>query len=218
MLQCLLADAVLLAHRVVNTVVFYRSSSGNDVGRHILEESRSRLYEAALPHLRANMLYDSRRDDGTIMYFTVTGDLRAISEDTVVTNFRVMRDMRTLHKEVVVADDRPAVVMRSSVDDDILAKNVIVANLQDAFLAPEIEILWQGTDDRTLVHLVIPSHSRTVEDADKREDDTTVANLYIIFDINKWENLAARADFGFRADFCAWTYFAHIDLILILIR
>jgi hypothetical protein len=99
--------------------------------------------------------------------------------------------------------------MCGTVDDYVLADDVVVANDAFGLLTTELEVLGQGGDDTTLMDLVITAHAGTIEDGDKREDDTVVTNHNVNLDIHKREYLAVVADTRLWADFGFWTYFAH---------
>ena len=54
-----------------------------------------------------------------------------------------------------VANDRCAVTLRTTVDDDVLTDNIVVTNLDIRLGASEVEVLRQGCDDATLMNLVV---------------------------------------------------------------
>jgi hypothetical protein len=126
----------------------------------------------------------------------------------MVGNLCVMTDVSTLHEEVVIADDRLATSVGSPVDDYILTDDVIIANNEFTLLATKLEVLWQSTQYRTLMNLVVRSHASTVQDAYEWEYDAIVSNDYIIFDIDERKYLAIVADSRFRRNLSSWTYFA----------
>jgi hypothetical protein len=115
--------------------------------------------------------------------------------------------MCTLHEHIVVAYHGLASSMGSTIDHDILTEDVVVANDTLSLLTPELEILWEGSNDRSLVHLVAVTHAGTVADADKGEYDTVVTNHHIVLDIGEGEYLAVVADFCLGAYFGFWAYF-----------
>ena len=95
----------------------------------------------------------------------------------------------------------------SSDDDDILADDITITDDTLRLLATELEVLWQGTDNSTLMHLISLTHARARADADKGEDDTAIAYLYIVFDIGEGEYLYVVADFSLWAYLSFWGYF-----------
>ena len=118
-----------------------------------------------------------------------------------------MGNMRTFHQDIVIANHGLTASMRGTVDDHILADDIIVTDDTLGFFSAEVEILWQGTDNRALMHLVTTPHSRAVQDAYERKDDAVVTNFHISLDICERKYLAVLADFRSRVDFCSCTYF-----------
>ena len=116
--------------------------------------------------------------------------------------------MCALHQYVVVAYDGLTTGMRSTVDDHVLADDIVVANDALRPFATEVEVLGQSADDAALMHLVVTAHACTAEDADEGEDDAVVANLYVILDVDEREYLAVVADACLGAYLGFWTYFA----------
>jgi hypothetical protein len=107
--------------------------------------------------------------------------------------------------------------MGSTVNDHILTDNVTIANDALRLLSTELEVLWQGTDNGTLMHLVSFTHTRARTDADKGKDDTAIAYLHIVFDVGEGEYLYVVADFRLRADLSFWTYFACHNYLFMLL-
>ena len=117
--------------------------------------------------------------------------------------------MTPLHEHVVVAQDGLSAGVGGTVDDHVLPDDVVVADDALRLLATEVEVLGQGADDASLVHLVVAAHAGAVEDADEGEDDAVVADDHVVLDVDEREYLAVVADAGLGADFGSWTYFAH---------
>jgi len=101
--------------------------------------------------------------------------------------------MRALHNEIIVANHRLPTLMCGAVNHDIFAENIVIANNQLGFLTNKLEVLGQSTKHCALMHLVIVTHFSTAKQANERENNTVFANLYIVFDIHKRENLSAIA-------------------------
>jgi len=80
----------------------------------------------------------------------------------------------------------------------LLCLYIIVANYQFALFSYEVEVLWQCCKNRTLVHFVPIPHSRTIQDTNKRKDNTVITNDNIVFYVNKWKYLTAISNL------CSW--------------
>ena len=160
-LQRLLVDAMLTSHLHVDTAILDVLGADN-VGRHVLGERGTSLNHSATAHTGLSILDDAGGEDDTILDEAVAGNLRTIAENTTVADLGIVADVGTLHEDVVVAENSLAATMSGTIDDDILADDVIVAQDALRFLAAELEVLRQGTDDAALVHLIILAHARTI--------------------------------------------------------
>ena len=119
---------------------------------------------------------------------------------------------------IIITDDGLSTSMGGTVNDHILADDIIITNDTFGFFASEIEILWQCTNDRTLMYFIASTHACAVEDTYEGKDDTVVTNLHITFYIYKGEYLAVVPDFGSRVNLCSCTYFTcHIFYLSIVI-
>jgi hypothetical protein len=90
--------------------------------------------------------------------------------------------------------------MCGTVDDDVLAYDVAVADDALRLLAPEIEILGQGTDDAALMNLVALAHTCSATDADEGEDDAAIAYHHVVLNVDEGEYLTVVADFRIGRD------------------
>ena len=122
--------------------------------------------------------------------------------------------MRTFHQHVLVAQNGLTATMGSTVDDHILANDVTVSNDTLRLLTTELKVLGQSTDDRTLMNLVLFSHTRTIHDTHEGEENATITNFHIVLDIDEGEYLTVIADFRLRTDFGFRGYFASHILYL----
>lgn len=121
--------------------------------------------------------------------------------------------MGTLHEEVSIADDGLPTCVSSTVDNHVLTDDVVVADDALRFLATELEVLRQRTDDGALMNLVVGAHSGAIEDADEGEDDTSVTYLYVVFNIDEREYLTVVADFRLGRYLSSGAYFTCHNII-----
>ena len=203
----LLVDTCLVHHRIVGASVFKRLAASNDEGWDILRERGAGLNHCQASHTGVGILDSRTGEDDTIVDLAVARNLHTITEYAVVAHHRVVTDMHAFQEEVVVTDLRHAIAMGTPVDDHILADDIVVANLYIRLLTTEVEVLWQGGNDRALVDLVVLSDARAVADADEGEDDTVVTDLHIVLDIYEGEYLTVVADLRLWADLGFGTYF-----------
>ena len=195
-LEHLVADAIGAAHGGVDAAEGDGRSTGNDVGRDVLGEGCSGLNHGSFADACGGIFDDATGVDDAVGDVTVAGNLRSIAEDALVAHHRIVRDVGAFHEEIVVADDGLPTGVGGAVDDDVLANDVIVADDELGLLTTEVEVLRQGSDDGSLVHLVVAAHAGAVEDAHEGEDDAVVADDDIVFNIDEGEYLTVVADLG----------------------
>ena len=110
------------------SITWRGASSCNDVGRYILREGGTSLQHGTAPHSHPSISYHARREDSTFVYLTVSGNLSAVTKDTVVTHLGIVRDMSSLHEHIVVAQHGLTASVGGTVYHHILAYDIIVAN------------------------------------------------------------------------------------------
>jgi len=191
----LLVDAGIVHHGGVGTAVLDGFAACHNERGNILRERGAGLYHRQTAYAGVGILDDGAGEDGAIVDLTIARNLHTIAKHAVVANDGVVTDVGTLQKEVAVANLGHTSLVGTTVDDDILADDIVVANLHIRLGATEIEVLWQSSDDGALVDLVVLTDARAVADRDEGEDDTVVAYLYIVLDIDEGEYLTVVADF-----------------------
>ena len=155
-------------------------------------------------------------EDDAIADLAVACNLRTITKHAVIADHHIVADMSSFEQEILVADLGDAITIGTTVDDYILADDVVVANLHIRLGSTEIEILRQSSYHTTLMDLVILSYTRPVADTDEGEDDTIVADHHIVLDIHEGEYLTVIAYFRLWRDFGLWTDFTcHNSYVLV---
>ena len=212
----LLVDLGIVHHRRVGTAILHRITTSNDVGRHVVREGRACLNQREVSGTGVGILNGTRGEDDTIADLAVAGNLRTITEHAVVAHHRIVADVGSFEQEVMATDLRHAVAVGTTVDDDILADDVVVADLHIRLSATEVEVLRQGSDDGALMDLVALTDARAVADGDEGEDDAVVTDLHVVLDIHEGEYLTVVADLRLGRNLGFWTYFTHIYNIFFL--
>ena len=115
--------------------------------------------------------------------------------------------MGTLHQEVVVTQNGLATSMSTAVDNHVLTDGIVVADHYLTLFTGKVEILWEGSDNGCLEHLIIITHASTVHDAHEGIDDTVVADDHIVLDIGEWIDLAVVSNLSLWRNLCLWTYY-----------
>lgn len=180
----------------VHTVVICRLFGCDDVRRQIFAEAAARLrhrpctYAAALAH------QDVSSEDYAILEEAVAGDFAPVAEHAMVADMRVVRDMHTLVQEVSVADEGLPAGACGTVDDNILAYDIVVANDNGSLVACLIvEVLRLCRNDSTVEHSVVFPQTSTAHNAGVRHNLAIVANLDVLVDICKRMNRHILSEF-----------------------
>jgi hypothetical protein len=121
-----------------------------------------------------------------------------------------MTDVGTLKQEVVITNLGNAILLCTTVNNHVLADNIVITNLYVRLSTAEVKILRQGCNHTSLMNLVVIADARAVADADEWEDDTVITYHHIVLDIHKGEYLTVVANLGLWANLGFWTYFVHI--------
>ena len=199
----------------VHTAILHRSASGNNVGRHIVGEGTTSLYQRQVTSTRIGILNGSGREDDTVADDAVACYLDTITKHAVGTYYGVVTDMGAFQQEVMITYRGTSLSVGSAIDNHILTNHIIVAYLNIRLLTTIVEILWQGSNHGSLVYLVVIADASTIQDGHEGHDDAIVANLYIILDIHEGEYLTIIAYFRLWRYLGFWTYFTCHNYIYI---
>ena len=118
--------------------------------------------------------------------------------------------MHALHEQVVAAHDGASLGCRAAVDGHVLAYLVVVANLCCCLLAPELEVLRNGTDDSTGEEDVAVADACAVEHCHTVHQGIVVADDNAFVDVAEGAYLTVLANDGLRVYICQWTYHIHL--------
>ena len=98
------------------------------------------------------------RKEDAVLHMAMAAKQRPVGQDDLVAHGAIMCNMASSHEEVVVADACLESLSGASVNGDILAKDVVVADHRAGILAAELEVLGHLTDDRPAVDRVALTH------------------------------------------------------------
>jgi hypothetical protein len=128
---------------------------------------------------------------GSVIDGHVPGERPVIGKDTVIPHFTVMGDMRIGHKQVVVTDYRLAAFTGPDVKSAVFPDDIIVPDLQEAFLSFIFQVLRLASDYRSAKNLTVISDNgipfdqamaadlATPADTDKITHNTECPDFYI---------------------------------------
>ncbi|HWL72687.1 MAG TPA: hypothetical protein VNQ74_02295, partial [Burkholderiaceae bacterium] len=124
--------------------------------RHIVQDPANARYKAIASDGRIVVHSDSAGKRRVIMHMHVTTQHAAVGHNNVIAQLTVMRDMAASHQVVVIANACDAVfLLRSAIDRDALANDVVIAD-DDASVAPPIaQILRISADNRAGKDMIV---------------------------------------------------------------
>ena len=134
-------------------------------------------------------------EDRLVVDDAFAGGLGSVPENAFVADLRIVRYVNAFEQEVPVADRSDAVRIGSPVDDRFFTDRVVVADHQNGFVSPELEVLRGGAQDGALVNGVAGSHPGAVQHAGVRHDRTVVADFDILIDVCERVNGHVLPDF-----------------------
>ena len=141
-------------------------------------------------------------DDGEVVDYHFSGKLRSVADDASVSKEDVVCHVHTLHQQVVAADNGTSLGGSATVDGDILADDVVVADFGSGFFPAELKVLGNGTDDGSGENAVSVADTRPAEDGDGVHEHVVVADDHIGVDEAEGTDFAVLSDFRFRMDVC----------------
>lgn len=147
---------------------------------------------------KAELMYrDQAGDKDPITQFHMTCDGAVGAEYIVIAEMAIMAGMEAAHEVVVVTDLCPTFCLYATTDVDPLLEVIVAANYQgSAFLCRETQILGFAAEYRAVIHAVILSHPRALEDTYTALDLAATANDHSGFDNRIGSNLHAVVKLG----------------------
>jgi hypothetical protein len=127
--------------------------------------------------------------NGAVVYPAFSGYGSLDTQYTMVAYLHVVAEVYTIHQVVFIADAGSAFCMGGTADDHVLADN------QQAFFSRIVEVLWFGTQDGIMMHLVPFSQAGAVQDFGARHDYTVITYFHVPFDKCKGLDSYILADF-----------------------
>ena len=184
----------------VETTIGHGVAGGHAVGRDVLSCARTSAHHHVAADVAELVNEHGGTDDGKIVHDNLTGNFGSVANDTAIANQHIVGHMHSLHKEVVAAHNGASLGSCAAVDGHILADSIVVAHLGSGFLAAELEVLRDGTDDGTREYGIAAAHACAAEQGDAIHQCVVVANDYVLVDKAEGANLAVFADDGLGMD------------------
>lgn len=213
-----LVNAISGHHHGIRSIVAYRLTTCDDIRRHILGKGTTRLDHSTMPHTSIGVFYHRGGENHAIANLAISCDLGTIPHHTVITHLRVMGYVGTFHQEVIVTYQGLSAFKGSAIDNHVFPENIVVAYHQLRIISLEVEILRYSRQHRTLVHLVVITHARAIENAHEGKDEAIVTYHYVILNVSERKHLAVVAYPRLGRDLCSWTYLASHILFVFKVK
>ena len=175
---------------LVGSCIFYGVVDGNDIWWNILGNEGIGTYHSVSAYAGIGIDNNVGRENDVIFYEHLACYLAAIAYYVVVTYVDIVADVHALHEEVVGADacSKLLAFIAGACYGDILAKDIVIAYDGECLTSMIVEILGYGTDNGSLVHLIVLAHAGAVHDAGEGIDNTVVAYLHVTFYVGEWHD------------------------------
>ena len=184
----------------VETTIGHGVAGGHAVGRDVLSCARTSAHHHVAADVAELVNEHGGTDDGKIVHDNLARKFGGIADDAAIANQHIVSHVHSLHKEVVAAHNGTSFGSGAAVDGHILADGIVVAHFSSGFLAAELEVLRDGTDDGTREDGIAAAHARAAEQGDAIHQCVVVANDYVLVDKAEGANLAVFADDGLGMD------------------
>ena len=178
-------------------------------GGHIAVDTAPSLDEHPLADIAALMDQSAAREDRIVADIHVAGYLDTVAEHTVIADRAVMPDMRLRHDEGIVAYAGDTFRADASIDDDMLADLVVVADYDIASLLLPAEVLRSGRYYGVFEDLVAIAEPCSGSEAGIGMYDAVVADLDILVDEGEGFDDHVLAELGLWVDICQIADFTH---------
>lgn len=149
----------------VNAFVGNGVVCGNDIWRNIFAGAATALDERPTAYATVFLDDDTAGQNGFAVYVTVSREVAVDTENTVVVNKTIVSDAGAFENVIVVPYAGLSLGRGGTVDNDIFAYDVIVADGESGGVALESEVLRFGTENGTLKYAVVFAQGRSCQDA-----------------------------------------------------
>lgn len=136
-----------------------------DIGGNIFAGAATALDERPTAYAAIFLDDDTAGQNGFAVYVTVSRKVAVDTENAIVVDEAIVSDAGTLEQVVAVSDTGFALGCGGSVDDDIFAYDVVVADGEPGGVALESEVLRFGAENGTLKYAVVFAQGRSCQDA-----------------------------------------------------
>ncbi len=172
-------------------------AGGHHVGRHVLVEGGAATDEGVGADAAELVDRGETAEDHEIADHHVTRQGRVVGEDAVVTDDAVVGNVNVDHEQVAAADPGQGLILDgAAVHGTVLAKDVVVADLEEGALAGVLLVLAILTDGGVLEDLVATTNPGRALDHHMGADPGVVADFHLGTDDRKGADFNPFTDDG----------------------
>jgi hypothetical protein len=168
----------------INSANARRIAISNKEGQHILHYLRLSTNHRVPPHAHKLMRADIVGKKDVILNGDVSGKRDFVGEDIIVAYTAVMRDVYAHHEEVARTDPRHLIFAAGAMKRAKLPNQVVVANLEEAWLTFELYVLRLSANHGML------------EDPVARADFSELLDNRVCANLTIWANFDVIFDYG----------------------
>jgi hypothetical protein len=126
---------------------------------------------------------------GPIANSDMSGHLRIVAHNAVVTHNTIMRQVAVSHYQTVFPNHGLLLILCSPIHSYVLTNSCIVADNHNGVFTLKFHILRYRRNDRTRKYPAILSYACTLHDCHTRPNPCAIANFNVLVNNGKWVNL-----------------------------
>lgn len=199
LLHVIRREALTFESDAVQANDFRRDAVQQDIGRRVQRESAHATDHGVRSD--AAELVDRRgaAQIGVAANGHVPGAHHVVRHDHAVADMAIVRDVRIDHQHVVVADRRCGILFQGTMQRDVFADGIVVADQQLPDVSVRAKMLRPASQYRALADRIIAAQSRALLDRDSAIQTATIADDHVVLHDTK------RADGNVAAKLCLGT-------------
>lgn len=159
------------------------------VGRDVLTDRSIALDDGVIADVDELVKRGSSTEKTAIADANVAGEQNIVCQHIVIADLDIVGEVHACHQKIVVANASNAAAFRASMDCDIFAQSIVLADDYSRIRAGiKVQVLWVGTNDRA------PTDAIVCGDGDISLDQDMACNVAVVADDNRAVNDRKWAD------------------------
>ena len=172
--------------------------------RQIFPEGRAALHHDEPADAHVLMKGGAAAEKGLVVHAHVARQETVVGDNHLIADGAIVTEMRAHHQEILVSHRGGAALGAAAMNCAILAKHIIVSDLNRCFpVVREGQVLWGRADDATRPDKVAGPDGDESLDNGVRLNDRAAADAHVRPDHRAGSYLGVRRDLGSGSDDCA---------------